>query len=426
MPVRTTIQKSKEICVTGCALFALFFGSGSLILPPNLGLLAGESWGLAAIGFCISAVLLPILGIFAHARLQGSIYDFGKPLGPVFGYLYAILVYLIALSLPVSRTASVIHEMALAPFGKIPSWITSSLYFAVVLFFILKRSMILGIIGKFLTPIILLVVFSMIGLAFLSATNVMMSTALSHPFATGILEGYQTYNTIGAVIIGGVLILSLDQERKRNFKAKKILMHNAGIVAGLGLLFIYAGITWMGGHYSQEFAIHSSQTAVLTELSTLVLGNFGIVALSILMVCACFTTAVGILTGTADFIKGICGGSQLAYTITAVLGCALAVAINQFDMPYILAITIPALALIYPVTVVLILLHVIPKKWASPKVFKTVVFIVILFSLPDMLDVLGITHIASPLRSFIPLGTYTMGWVFPAIIVFIAKNRFGR
>ena len=93
------------------ALFSLFFGAGNLILPPYLGVQAGADWALVAFGFVISAVLIPILGIFAHAKLQGTIYDFGAPLGKWFSFVYAALIYGIALALPAPRTASVTHEM---------------------------------------------------------------------------------------------------------------------------------------------------------------------------------------------------------------------------------------------------------------------------------------------------------------------------
>ncbi|HSP83958.1 MAG TPA: branched-chain amino acid transport system II carrier protein, partial [Gillisia sp.] len=67
---------TKESLIVGFALFALFFGAGNLILPPFLGFFAGTKWYLVAFGFALSAVGLPLLGIFAHARIQGSIFNF--------------------------------------------------------------------------------------------------------------------------------------------------------------------------------------------------------------------------------------------------------------------------------------------------------------------------------------------------------------
>lgn len=107
----------KETLVTSFALFSMFFGAGNLILPTIIGFsMAGNDWILVTLGFGISAVLLPLLGIIAHARLQGTLMDFSKKISPYFGLIYGIVVYLICIALPAPRTASVTHEMAIQPF----------------------------------------------------------------------------------------------------------------------------------------------------------------------------------------------------------------------------------------------------------------------------------------------------------------------
>ena len=78
----------KETIITGFAIFSLFFGAGNLIFPPFLGYEAGGEWPWATLGFAISAVIIPILGIAAHARLQGTLMDFGKRVHPVFSLVF--------------------------------------------------------------------------------------------------------------------------------------------------------------------------------------------------------------------------------------------------------------------------------------------------------------------------------------------------
>ncbi|WP_348647049.1 branched-chain amino acid transport system II carrier protein [Arenibacter sp. F26102] len=94
------MPNTKETLVTSFALFSLFFGAGNLILPPLLGFQSGSWWWLVALGFALSAVLIPILGILGHAKLQGTIYDFGKKVSPKFSLVYSILIYAISISLP--------------------------------------------------------------------------------------------------------------------------------------------------------------------------------------------------------------------------------------------------------------------------------------------------------------------------------------
>ena len=126
------MNQTKETLITALALFSLFFGAGNLILPPLLGFKAAEDWWLVGLGFGISAVLIPIFGIVAHARLQGTMFDFAKKISPGFSRLYCYLIYAISISLPSPRTASVTHEMAILPFFESSSLLTSLVYFVLV------------------------------------------------------------------------------------------------------------------------------------------------------------------------------------------------------------------------------------------------------------------------------------------------------
>jgi len=171
-----------------------------------------------------------------------------------------------------------------------------------------------------------------------------------------------------------------------------------------------------------EFDADISRTALLNGISIKTLGNTANLFLSILVSLACFTTAVGIVTGTADFMKFKFGDSQKAYTITAIIGCVLGVVMGQFDVHYIIAVAVPALMFIYPITIILILLNVLPEKYASPLVFKAVITTTILFSIPDFLGSIGYGDAISSVKELIPLSAFSMGWVLPALVVFVMAN----
>jgi len=66
------MNKTKQIFILGFAIFASFFGAGNLILPPLLGFNAGADWWLVAIGFLVSATLIPLLALLGHAKLTGN------------------------------------------------------------------------------------------------------------------------------------------------------------------------------------------------------------------------------------------------------------------------------------------------------------------------------------------------------------------
>ncbi|SDD69374.1 branched-chain amino acid:cation transporter, LIVCS family [Pricia antarctica] len=419
------MSKTKEILVTAFALFSLFFGAGNLILPPLLGFRSGELWWLVTLGFCVSAVLIPILGILAHAKLQGTLFNFGKKVSPTFSLVYSFLIYGISISLPSPRTASVTHEMAVQPFFDSPAIITSIVYFLLVFLFVINRSKILDILGKLLTPGIFLILLLIIGTAVFSNEFIFGDTVFESPFSDGILEGYQTFDAIGAIVVGGVIIISINLKKKQaTYEEKKALIRKAGWLAGLGLLLIYAGLILTGALLHGKFDPDITRTALLKGISAETLGNTGNLLLSILVSLACFTTAVGIVTGTSDFVKERFKGSQQAYVITAIIGCLLGIAMGQFDVGYIIVVALPALMFIYPITIVLILLNVLPELFASARVFKAVVITTIVFSIPDFLGSVGLEDSMVGLYNYIPLGRFSMGWVLPAVGIFVFINVF--
>ena len=184
------MRLNKETFIAGFALFSMFFGAGNLMLPPYLGFTSGSQWYWVALGFILSAVAIPILGIIAHARIQGTMYDFAKKVSPTFSYIYCFIVYIISISLPSPRTASVTHEMTVLPYLESSYLLTSSVYFILVLIFVLNRSKILDLIGKFLTPVIFITILTIITIGVFIAPDIENGALIKKPLITGLLEGY--------------------------------------------------------------------------------------------------------------------------------------------------------------------------------------------------------------------------------------------
>lgn len=426
------MNKTKDLLITSFALFSLFFGAGNLLLPPLLGYNAGQNWFWVTLGFVITAVAIPIIGIYAHAKLQGTLYDFGKKVSPVFSFIYCILIYLIAVAIPSPRTAAATHEIAIHPnFGTSPL-LTSSVYFILVLIFALNRSKILNIIGKYLTPFIVIILLLVIGIGLYSTQMITNPTQMDTPIVDGILEGYQTFDAIAAVVVGAVIIISINLKTDATFEAKKDLIKKSGLIAGFGLFIIYAGLIAVGASYGGEIDINSSLNSdmqranLLTGISIKALGTFGYAVLSVLIALACFTTAVGIVTGTADYFKGLINNSQTVYVVTAIIASVFGVVVGQLDFNTIIVIALPILLFIYPITIVLIILNAIPNKYAPKLVFRIVVLLTFLFSIPDVVGVINPSKNLSNVVNFIPFAKYSLGWVLPSFVGFIIANLLAK
>ena len=260
------------------------------------------------------------------------------------------------------------------------------------------------------------------------------TTAFSSPFTHGILEGYQTFDAIGAVVVGAFIIVSINFKTiaVENYEAKKALIRKSGFIAGLGLFVIYAGLISVGAYYGTEIDIdytlsNDKQRAnLLRGISTTALGNFGTSVLSILISLACFTTAVGIVAGTADYFRGLFKKSNNVYIITAIVACLAGVGVGQLDFHSIIVIAYPILLFIYPITIVLIILNVLPEKWASPLVFRAVVLATFIFSIPDVIGFVSPSEGLKSVMRYMPLSQHSLGWVLPALVVFVLVNVFSK
>ncbi len=426
---------NKETFITGFALFSMFFGAGNLLLPPMLGYNAGQDWYIVAIGFIITAVVIPLLGILAHARLQGTMYDFAKKVSPIFSIVYCIIVYVISVAIPSPRTAAATYETVIQPnFSGISSLGSSIVYFGLVFLFVYNRSKVLSLLGKYLTPLIVCILLLVIGVGLFSTEEIINPTE-KLTFFKGLIEGYQTFDAIGAVVVGGVVIISLNMRGHSTYDAKKYLISRSGFIAGFGLLIMYTGMIAAGAYFRSEIAVDEALSSdlqraqLLNTISLSALGTVGSTFLSVLIGLACFTTAVGIITGTADYFKGLFNNSQKIYLITAMIGCCAGVAIGQLNFSTIIHIGLPIIFMIYPITIALIFLNVIPEKFATPFVFKIVVITTILFSIPDCIrfitsETTAFGNWASDIRMLLPLGNEHFGWVLPSLIAYVLANIF--
>jgi LIVCS family branched-chain amino acid:cation transporter len=420
------MNKTKDTFVFGFALFAGFFGAGNLILPPLLGFKSGPDWWLVAIGFLMTTTVIPMLSLFGHAKLQGTMLDFGKKVSPKFSLVYCIVMFLIIIALPAPRTAAVTHEMAIGPlFGTSPL-LTSCVYFALVLLFVLNRSKALNLLGKYLTPIIVIMILTIVGLGLVSPPETMQLSSFETPIIDGLLEGYQTYDAIAGIVMGGVIIISLNKRGSATYAEKKTIIAKSGFIAMFGLFIIYAGLIAIGAFYNGEFAADITRTDLLLSLSKSMLGDIGGTFVSVLVALACFSTAVAIVVSLADFFKALYGDNNTVYVYVAILCCIVGVIMGSYDVGFIIDTAIPALLLIYPVSIVLIFLNVLPDRFATALAFRAVVIVTLIFSLPDVIGFISPSNTLNHVTSYIPFAQHQLGWVLPSIMAFVLVNIFRR
>ena len=421
------MNKTKETFVFGFALFAGFFGAGNLILPPMLGFKSGSDWWMVAIGFITSATLIPLLAILAHAKLQGTMFDFGKKVSSAFSLVFSFCLIVITVTLPCPRTAAVAHEMAIAPFFDTSAWVTSLVYFSLVFVFVMNRNRVLQILGKYLTPIIVMILLAIIVIGIAMPLAEMNLSEFDRPLISGLLEGYQTYDAMAGMIMGGVVLVSINNSKNQlSFDEKRKMVAKSGFIAIFGLFIIYAGLIALGAFYGAAFEKGITRANLLSGLASKTLGNVGSVFLSVLVALACFTTAIAIIVSIADFFKAYYQAFKNSYLITTMICCLVGIGVGQMDVKYIIDIAIPVLMFIYPLCIVLILLNVTPDKFASKLVFRWVVVVTFVFSIPDFIGSFIDENKLEIVTNNIPLASQNLGWVLPSLLCFVLVNLYEK
>lgn len=414
----------------GFTLFSMFFGAGNLIFPPSVGAQAGDLTWLAMVGMAVSAVGLPVLGVVAVA-LSGGLDTLGDRVHPLFSRIFTIVAYLaIGPCLAIPRTASTSFEMAVPPFvgADAPIGMFQILYslvfFALALVVALRPEKLTDRLGKIMCPILLLlIVVTFVGslvdpLEGYGAPQSELYAAA--PVARGFLDGYQTMDTIAALVFGIIIALNI---RARGVEEDGDVVRytvRAGWMAGVLLLVVYAMLAHIGALSGGAFPGATNGAEVLTNLVPALFGTPGSVLLAAIFAIACFNVCVGLISSCAEYFNVIC--PKLSYRTWAVLFAAVSMLIANAGLDLILRISVPVLSIIYPVAIALIalaLLHGLVGR--RPLVYPvTVLFTGVASILYTMRDLGALPVALADLLGALPLAAQGLGWLLPALVGMVA------
>lgn len=410
------------IVVVGLMLFAMFFGAGNLIFPPQLGAEAGTAYVPAMAGFLSTAVLLPALAVIAVSVSGNGIADIASRAGTVFGLLFSIAVYLsIGALYAIPRTANVAFETGVAGLAGVSSpwalFLFTVAFFAVSLWLSLRPGGIVDSLGRWLTPALLVLIVALVVVgAFVLTGEPGEPTEKwsSSAYTTGFLEGYLTMDSLAALVFGIVVIDSL---RSRGITDQRRIVTSSilsGIVAVLLLCLVYLGLGRLGLHMEGDFA---NGALMLSEASNRAFGPAGAWVFALIVLLACLTTAVGLITSTAAFFATLT--PRIGFRAWAVAFTVAGLVMSNLGLEAIIGIAIPLNVFLYPMAVALVFLTLLQAALPFRLVwsYRIPVAVAAVFALIDLSRALGFEP-ASGMTwlSGIPLYAESLSWVLPAAI----------
>lgn len=425
----------KEYIFLASMLFGMFFGAGNLIFPVSMGQQAGSNLWPAILGFCLTGVGIPLLGIAAMgiSRSEG-LFDMCKRVGKPYGYFFTCLLYLaIGPLFAIPRTATVSFSVGIQPVihadnTSIALCVFSAVFFIIVLFFSLRPSGIMTWIGKILNPLFLLFLAL---LAITALTNPMGAISAGEPtgnyvemsFFQGFLDGYNTLDALASLAFGIVLINSIRNLGIQSPEAISASTLKSGILSTILMAAIYCMLTVVGAQSRSVLGISADGGEALFQIGSHYFGTFGGILLGIIVTIACLKTAIGLITSCATAFVELFPNS-LSYRTYAILFCVFSFAIANFGLNRIIELSLPVLMFLYPLTITLILLCLF-GRWFNydRRVFVSVTVCTGLASVFDFLNALPeaakeYLHVEGLLSAanVLPFFSIGMGWIIPACI----------
>lgn len=407
----------------GLMLFAMFFGAGNLIFPASLGQQSGQNMVWAIGGFILSDVGLSLLGIIAIGYSGcRTVREVANRMHPVFGFIYSLLIFLVlGPAFVVPRTGTVAYEIAINPLLGTPNHTMligfCAIFFALTAWLAISPNKLVTRIGKILTPALLIVILMLTIKSFITPLG-----GYGNPtpdYATpmlasmkGFLDGYNTMDALGAIVLGALSMDFLYMAGARTKGEVAVATMKSGLVAGFFLALVYFLIAMLGATSVDTLGMFSNGVPVLVGSAQVLFGSSGAILLAVIVVLACFTTSVGLLTLSVRFFHENIGG--LSYSGYVILLSIISFFVALFGLDVIIVAAIPVLMLLYPLTIGLIVLLLLDKYTEGRQcVYVGTIGCLLIVAITNACEAAGVQlgGITNYMATHVPFYSLGMGWI---------------
>ncbi|WP_038218987.1 branched-chain amino acid transport system II carrier protein [Vibrio sp. N418] len=423
-------MKNQHTIAIGLMTFAMFLGAGNIIFPPFLGLEAGTMYLPAMLGFLVTAVGLPALTLVVFGRLSDSA-QLTKALPQPLAIAFWVLLFTaVGPAFAMPRAVTVAYEMGIKPFVEGDHLLIFSIIFVTVtLLLAFQRGKLVDYIGKIMTPILVIMLALLAIAAFIQPLGPLSVPTLDYQqraVTSGLIQGYMTMDAIAAVGFGWIIIKAI---RDRGCESNKDIFTatlKVTLVYALLMSACYLAMAYVGATSASIADGATNGGELLTRYVATVFGPFGQYLLAGIIIMACLTTTVGLTDACAEYYQQT---FRSPFNLTATIVVVLTGVIANFGLDQILKVSLPAILILCPVAITLVLTAMILP---TTKRFSASYVIIVLISLVlGSLDALHILELLPEslteiLSQYLPLFDAHGSWfipVFAAIMISKALNR---
>jgi len=366
---------SRYLISTGLAIFSMFFGAGNLMYPLVVGLTSGKYTVFGMIGFLLTAVCLPVLGLISMILFNGDYQAFFNRLGHVLGNtLLTACIIIIGPLIAIPRITTLSHTM-IAPFIPIAflqettplaSFVFACLFLGLTFLATYRASKVVSIIGNVISPLLLLSLATIIIKGIMTAQEVIATTET--PFSSltnNAIRGYETLDLLGAIFFTTVIITTLRQDFAKASSKQLAAVGLKSSLIGTSLLgIVYIGMSYLGAHHGHAFTMINAGE-LFREISFKILGSYGAFIIGIAVLMACLSTAIALGTVTAQFLRDqvqTYANVSLSYKNALIAILCASIPLSVFGLDKVLELTGGAITYIgYPVIITLTVCNTLHK-----------------------------------------------------------------
>ena len=229
------------------------------------------------------------------------------------------------------------------------------------------------------------------------------------PAVQGILDGYQTMDTLAGLNFGAGIALNIRARGVTESRAVEGGTIRAGFIAGGLMLVVYAMLGHAGAETGTVYPGLATGAEVLTALAQQLFGRAGLVLIAAIFVIACFNTCVGLIACVGQYFHQLL--PRIPYPAIAAFFAVASMLVSNLGLAAIIRLSTPVLNAIYPAAVVLILLSFMPGLEKHRAVYPLCMGLTALQSIAAALPLGAVSAAANAL----PLGSMGFGWVLPAL-----------
>ncbi len=348
-------------------MFAMFFGSGNLVFPISIGVESSGNEGYAIIGLVITGILLPFLGLLSMILFNG---DRTKAFNYI-GKYPALVLTLSMLSLMgpfgvAARCILVAHGGIIELFPYIPLWLFALIWSALSAVIILQQHAWISVVGKYLTPLLLVSLTTIIISGIINAPHISIPLkAGSASFWSGLHQGYQTMDLLAAFFFSVSIVSYL----RKNAQTNNITLRNSLAASGIGatlLAIIYIGFVILGGLYATELSSISAEQR-LSFIAEHTLGESAAIIVATAIATACLTTFIVLIVLFSNFLKDEISNKKLPYPASVLITLCISYGVSLLGFDTLATWISSALQIAYPAliafAVTLILNRVYRVNW---------------------------------------------------------------